>query len=183
MLPTQVNYPEFVPDQLLTSEHLNQLFGYLEEQGRLTRTNLIGLGIVCGLEVKTNAAGTALTITKGCGVTSEGYLVSVPEPTYSSSKPFNAVQERIYDRFVDGGKNQLFNIDELKQAAVEEGTTALNSSFLADKVVLIFVEILEEGAKNCNPNSCDDKGINVTVTFKPLLVNKEDAKSLGEGNT
>src|SRR5690606_3799034 len=51
------------------------------------------------------------------------------------------------------------------------------------KVVLIFVEILEEGAKNCNPNSCDDKGINVTVTFKPLLVNKEDAKSLGEGNT
>jgi hypothetical protein len=68
MLPTQVNYPEFVPDQLLTSEHLNQLFGYLEEQGRLTRTNLIGIGIVCGLEVKTNAAGTQITITKGCGV-------------------------------------------------------------------------------------------------------------------
>jgi hypothetical protein len=183
MLPTQVNYPEFVPDQLLTSEHLNQLFGYLEEQGRLTRTNLIGIGIVCGLEVKTNAAGTALTITKGCGVTSEGYLVSVPETTYSSWKSFNAVQERIYDRFVDGSKNQRFDIYELKQAAVEVGTTALSSAFLADKVVLIFVEILEEGAKNCNPNSCDDKGVNVTLSFRPLLISKADAEGLGEGNT
>ncbi len=183
MLPTQVNYPEFVPDQLLTSEHLNQLFGYLEEQGRLTRTNLIGIGIVCGLEVKTNAAGTELTIGKGCGVTSEGYLVSVPAITYSSSKPYNAVQERIYDRFVDGSKTQRFDIYELKQAAVEEGTTALNSTFLEDKVVLILVEILEEGAKNCNPNSCDDKGVNVTVTFRPLLISKSDAETLGEGNT
>ncbi|MBD1363171.1 hypothetical protein IDJ77_05040 [Mucilaginibacter sp. ZT4R22] len=182
MLPTQVNYPEFVPDQLLTSEHLNQLFGYLEEQGRLTRTNLIGIGIVCGLEVKTNATGTQITITKGCGVTSEGYLVAVPETTYTQSKPFNAVQERIYDRFVDASKNPRFPILELKQAAVEEGTTPLTAAGLANKVVLVFVEILEEGAKNCNPNSCDDKGINVTVTFRPLLIDKDDADSMGVGN-
>lgn len=182
MLPTQVNYPEFVPDQLLTSAHLNQLFGYLEEQGRLTRTNLIGIGIVCGLEVKTNAGGTAITITKGCGVTSEGYLVAIPEITYTSSKPFNAVQERIYAQFVDGSKNPRFDILELKQAAVEEGTTPLSAGGLTNKVVLIFVEILEEGAKNCNPNSCDDKGVNVTVTFRPLLIDKEDADSMGEGN-
>lgn len=182
MLPTQVNYPEFVPDQLLTSEHLNQLFGYLEEQGRLTRTNLIGIGIVCGLEVKTNATGTQITITKGCGVTSEGYLVAVPETTYTQSKPFNAVQERIYDRFVDASKNPRFPILELKQAAVEEGTTLLTAAGLVNKVVLVFVEILEEGAKNCNPNSCDDKGINVTVTFRPLLIDKDDADSISAGN-
>jgi hypothetical protein len=182
MLPTQVNYPEFVPDQLLTSEHLNQLFGYLEEQGRLTRTNLIGIGIVCGLEVKTNATGTQITITKGCGVTSEGYLVAVPETTYTQSKPFNAVQEHVYDRFVDASKNPRFPILELKQAAVEEGTAPLTAAGLANKVVLIFVEILEEGAKNCNPNSCDDKGIKVTVTFRPLLIDKDDADSMGVGN-
>lgn len=182
MLPIQTNYPEFVADQLLTSEHLNLLFGYLEEQGRLTRTNLIGIGIVCGLEVKTNAAGTEITITKGCGVTSEGYLVSVPETTYTFSKPFNAVQERIYDRFVDGSKNPRFAIEELKQAAVEEGTTPLSLARLTNKVVLIFVEILEEGAKNCNPNSCDDKGINVTVTFRPLLIDKTNADAMGQGN-
>jgi len=181
MLPIQNDFPEFVPDQLLTSEHLNLLFGYLEEQGRLTRTNLIGIGIVCGLEIKINSDATALTITKGCGITSEGYLIAVPEITYTSCKAFDPVQERIYSLFVDSSKNKRFNIDELKQAAVEEGTTSLSKEYLSDKVVLLFVEILEEGAKNCNPNSCDDKGINVTVSFKPLLVSKADAESLKAG--
>ena len=54
MIPSKLLYPDFVPDQLLTSEDLNSLFGYLDEQGRLTRTNLIGVGIVCGLEIVIN---------------------------------------------------------------------------------------------------------------------------------
>jgi len=62
MLIQQTIYPEFVADQILSSEHLNRLFGYLEEQERLTRANLIGIGIVCGLEVKINTAGSALVI-------------------------------------------------------------------------------------------------------------------------
>ncbi len=44
-------YPEFVADQVLTADHLNELFDYLDEQDRLTRRCLIGIGIVCGLEV------------------------------------------------------------------------------------------------------------------------------------
>jgi hypothetical protein len=58
MIPNNVSYPDFVPDQLLTSDNLNQLFGYLDEQGRMTRTNLIGIGIVCGLDVETAADGS-----------------------------------------------------------------------------------------------------------------------------
>ena len=46
MIPTNVTYPEFVPDQLLTSDNLNELFGYLDEQGRISRTNILGIGIV-----------------------------------------------------------------------------------------------------------------------------------------
>lgn len=185
MLPTQNNFQHFVPDQLLTSDHLNQLFEYLDEQNRLTRTNLVGIGIVCGLEVKVNATGTAITITKGCGVTSEGYLVSVPETTYTQYKSYDAVKDRLYSKFVDAGRNQRFPLKELVQAGVTEGTTQLTQAFLNDKVVLIFVEILEEAAKNCNPNSCDDKGVNVTVSFKPLLISKSDVTTLlsGVGNT
>jgi hypothetical protein len=176
MLPNQSKYPQFVPDQLLTSEHLNDLFNYLEEQGRLTRTNLVGIGIVCGLEVSSD--GNSVTISKGVGVTSEGYLVTVPEKKYTQYKAFNAVKERIYNRFVDGSGNQLFKIDELKQAAVEEGTTAISAGYLKNKVVLIFVELLEEGAKNCNPNSCDDKGVTVNVNFRPLIIDAADAAKL-----
>jgi len=172
-------FPKFVPDQLLTSDHLNQVFNYLDEQERLTRTCLIGIGIVCGLEVSTNTSGTEVTITKGCGVTSEGYLVTVPTTTYQEFAPFDPVKERYYDRFVDlATKTKKFDLFELVQSGVIAESIPLTEAFLKDKVVLIFVELLEEPAKNCDPNSCDNKGVNVTVTFRPLLVEKKHADAL-----
>jgi hypothetical protein len=188
MIPTAANsdYPKFVPDQVLTSDNLNDLFGYLDEQGRMTRTNLSGIGIVCGLEVKTAADGSSITITKGVGVTSSGYLVSVPEVTYTkrTTAIFDAVKCDYYSKFVDiAAKAQKFDLWELKQEAESAGTTALNKTFLTtgEKIVLIFVELLEENNKNCDPNSCDDKGVQVTVTFRPLLVEKANAASLLAG--
>jgi hypothetical protein len=179
MLPVNTVFPEFVPDQLLTSSDLNELFGYLDEQGRMTRTNLIGIGIVCGLEVKLNPAKTELTITKGCGVTSEGYLISVPLTIYSEFNTFDAEKEKYYGRFVDmTTKEQKFPIWELKQAAVDPDATNITESFLQNKVVVLFVELLGEKNKNCDPNSCDDKGVHVNVTIRPLLVNKADAGTL-----
>jgi hypothetical protein len=169
-------FPKFVPDQLLTSEHLNQVFNYLDEQDRLTRVCLIGIGIVCGLEVRTNNAGTSITISKGCGVTSEGYLVEVPETTYTEYAVFDPVKERYYDRFVDtAAKTKKFDLFELVQAGVIEESVPLTNGFIGNKVVLLFVELLEESNKNCDPNSCDNKGVKVTVTFRPLLVSKTNA--------
>ncbi|WCT10373.1 hypothetical protein [Mucilaginibacter jinjuensis] len=180
MLPSNDNYPVFQPDQMLTSDNLNDLFGYLEEQGRLTRTNLIGMGIVCGLEVTTSADGKSITISKGCGITSEGYLVSVPEVTYTYYKLYDATQQLQYDRFINGEGKQPYTLYALKQDAAEEDTIALSSLNLNAKVVLIFVEILEVGAKNCNPDSCDDKGVNATVNFVPMLIDQANADLLGD---
>src|SRR6266702_7577971 len=69
-------FPVFEANQVLTSGHLNDVFDYLDQQTRLTRSNLIGIGIVCGLEIELDtSAGTAILLSKGCGVTSEGYLI------------------------------------------------------------------------------------------------------------
>lgn len=188
MIPSAANsdYPKFVADQVLTSDNLNDLFGYLDEQGRMTRTNLSGIGIVCGLKVKTAADGSSITISKGVGVTSSGYLVSVPEITYTkrTSAIFDAVKSEYYNRFVNiATKTQKFNLWELKQEAEAEGNTALTKTFLTsgEKIVLLFVELLEENNKNCDPNSCDDKGINVTVNFRPLLIEKANVEALLTG--
>ena len=188
MIPSAANsdYPKFVADQVLTSDNLNDLFGYLDEQGRMTRTNLSGIGIVCGLKVKTAADGSSITITKGVGVTSSGYLVSVPEITYTkrTTAVFDAVKSEYYNRFVNiASKTQKFNLWELKQEAETEGNTALTKAFLTsgEKIVLMFVELLEENNKNCDPNSCDDKGINVTVNFRPLLIEKTNVEALMTG--
>ena len=44
----QTSYPVFESGQVLTSRHLNDLVEYLDEQDRLTRNKLVGIGIVCG---------------------------------------------------------------------------------------------------------------------------------------
>jgi hypothetical protein len=181
MLPVQVEFPKFVADQLLTSEDLNQLFGYLDEQNRMTRTNLIGIGIVCGLQLQINPSKTQVTITKGCGVTSEGYLISVNTKAYSQYKKYKVDTARVYDKFykLDGGGNKIpMNVWELKQPAVDPELEDIDEGFLKDKVILLFVELKEEDNKNCDPNSCDDKGINVTVSFLPMAVTTEDASLL-----
>ena len=42
---TEDTYPVFEVNQVLTNAHLNDLFEYLDEQSRLTRANLIGIGL------------------------------------------------------------------------------------------------------------------------------------------
>ncbi|UFH55824.1 carboxypeptidase-like regulatory domain-containing protein [Spirosoma sp. KNUC1025] len=172
-------FPEFVADQILTAQNLQDLFNYLDEQERLTRTNLIGIGIVCGLEVFVSSTGNAVTITQGVGITSSGYLVAVPQRTYTFFSDYNAEKDRYYDRFVDTTtKKQLFPLWELAVAGSPEAKTALSADFLKDKVVLIFVELIENGNKNCDPDSCDDKGITVDIVFRPLLVEEKNVGGL-----
>lgn len=181
MLPTiPSRYPEFVSDQVLTATNLNDMFDYLDEQVRMTRANLIGIGIVCGLEVKISAGGGALTITKGCGVTSSGYLVTLPETTYTFyNDRFTAEQEIFYDRFVDPAtKQQRFPLLELAEAGSTGAHHPLSADVLKNKVVLLFVELLLVENKNCDPDSCDDKGQTITVNMRPLLIDEVSATAL-----
>jgi hypothetical protein len=66
-------FPVFEPDQVLTNRHLNDLFNYLDQQDRLTRCKLLGSGIVCGLDISHTT--DTINITKGCGLTSQGYII------------------------------------------------------------------------------------------------------------
>ena len=195
MFPVIEKFPEFVPDQLLTSENLNELFDFPDEQGRLTRTNLIGIGVVCGLEpgtasvtIKTGIGTTTKTITgvtisKGCGITSEGYLASFQDAVYTRFQPYDALTEKRYAPFLlTAGITdiQRFPLLELKKEtdAGAELMDDLSKVVLNDKVVLLFVELLEDQNKNCNPNSCDDKGVNITLNLRPMLVLRTDAAYL-----
>ena len=178
MTPEHTIFPEFVPDQVLTSDHLNDMFEYLDEQGRMTRTNLIGIGIVCGLQIKT--VGNTITITKGVGVTSEGYLIrQETDMVYTAFKSYDALKEEYYNKFVNTGlnpKTQKFDLLELKENATETGSSLLSviPAGLNQYVVLLFVELLHNQNKNCDPNSCDDKGINIAATIRPLLIFKNE---------
>jgi len=180
MYPTNpARYPEFVADQVLTAQNLQDLFNYLDEQERLTRTNLIGIGIVCGLEAYVDNAGTSIKVSKGVGVTSAGYLVAMPAAHYTHFGAYNAEKETYYEKFVEPStKKQRFPLWQLAKAGEPQAEKELSKSFLADKIILVFVELLKSGNKNCDPDSCDDKGITVDVQFKVLLVEEKNVGGL-----
>lgn len=178
---TSSKYPVFRADQLLTADHLNDLFKYFDAGTRRTRTHLVGIGIVCGLEVRPGAA--SVTITKGCGVTSEGYLIHLDDDiTYTRVKDYAPPEEGGFAPLMPANRpTGAQPIRVLMEAAVEEAMP-LTGADLADAVVVMFVELTSESAKNCNPTSCDDKGATVTVDFLPLLMSKEDAARLSGGD-
>lgn len=185
MIPSIQNYPLFEANQILTNEQLNLLFGYNDEQNRLTRTHLVGVGIVCGLDVITAPDAKSITITRGCGVTSEGYLViQETDLVYTVSRNYVAPKEVAYPVLQDGAGVNLFPLWELlpqvPPANTDPTVKALDNTgnFLTDKIVMLFVELNKTGNKNCLPNSCDDKGSTITITIRPLLITKTNADKI-----
>jgi hypothetical protein len=173
-------YPIFEANQTLTHEHLNNLFTYLDEQERLTRVSLIGIGIACGLEIQYLQANSEIHLSKGCGVTSQGYLIVEPEDVVLTS--YRALPKSLdYSLFEDKSTNpnQQYPLWELFPAG-EPNTVPLGTplNFLSDKAVLLFLELKEESLRNCSASECDDKGSKVTATIRRLLIKLADLKKI-----
>lgn len=177
MKPTALQYPIFEANQVLTNVNLNELFIYLDEQERLTRTNLIGIGIVCGLELSlvpgTETTGPTIGISKGCGVTSEGYLIieSADQALVSYRKyvPPSAISYSLFERT---NPPQL-DLWELFPAGIPS-TDPLTNDFVNNKVVLLFLELKKEDLRNCSAVDCNDKGADVQVSLRRLLIAQKD---------
>lgn len=180
MKPVQDTYPIFEANQVLTNTHLNELFNYLDEQERLTRANLIGIGIVCGLEIDLEAPTATIHLSKGCGVTSEGYLIVEPEDVeLVSYREYQLPKELDYQPLVNKSPDPpaQYPLWEMFPAG-EPDTTPLAPDFLSDKAVLLFLELKKEGLRNCSPNDCDDKGWQVAAGLRRLLIKIDDLKTI-----
>jgi hypothetical protein len=174
-------YPVFESNQVLTSKQLNNLVNYLDQQNRLTRARLIGMGVVCGLEVSYDAAGTKLTISKGTGITSEGYLIGLGECITVKHRPYNLPVGTIYEPFVDSGNKQDIQLFELLTESAEDGPDDEpldDATFLGDKVVLLFIESFDKDLKSCLGKSCDELGKERMLTLRKLLISKADLQKV-----
>jgi len=177
MESTQNKYPVFEANQVLTRGHLNNLVNYLDEQDRLTRANLIGVGITCGLDIMFDEKNKTIQVSKGAGVTSKGFLVVVPEEgltLVSYRADYKIPDPAEYQEFIDPSTKKQYPLWELFPAG-EPNTDLLEKlpqTDLTDKVVLLLFELKKELLSNCSVNNCDDKGSEVTTLVKPLLIEK-----------
>jgi len=165
MEPTHHKHPVFEANQVLSNVHLNQNFDYLDEQGRLSRAHLIGTGIMNGLEVRVRSE--VIEITRGCGITSEGYLVTLQNNLeLTSYAPYTPPAAPAYSLF----ENEP--LWELLESGAEDALP-IDEAFLEGKRILLFVELKRQSLRNCSPGNCDDKGSEIIVSLKPLLAGLE----------
>ena len=181
----ELTYPVFEANQVLSSTHLNELFEYLDEQTRLTRANLVGIGIVCGLDVTFEQPLGPVHLSSGCGVTSQGYLVVEPvDLTLGYVRAYTLPRELGYEPFMKpvGGAPTQFDLWELFPDDDEPGATSLAKSGLTldGKVVVLFVEQTKDRLRNCSPKNCNDRGAAVTSTVRRLLVDVADLDRAAE---
>ena len=177
MIPANNEYPVFEANQVLSAEHLNSMYRYLDEQNRLTTVAMHGIGIVCGLDISIIHSGNsvAINISKGCGVTSQGYPAIVGETGFLADRYRKFTVQDEYGLFFAAENKNKYGLLELLDNTHEnyKSGEVLTDQLLLNQVVLLFVERLESRIKNCTPTSCDDKGNKVTVRLRKLLISEK----------
>ncbi|PMB51189.1 hypothetical protein CEN39_16665 [Fischerella thermalis CCMEE 5201] len=174
-------YPSFQPNQVLTSNHLNDLANYLEQQHRLTRQKLIGIGIVCGLQVDLDrtVSDIKINISPGVGITSEGYLIILEKTVCTHVRPFK--DKAAYQPFINPVSGEPYEIQEILTDPGETNDTTitkLSDKDIINKIVVLYLEILEKATNKCLDEDCDEKGKLWEFTVKKLLINSEVMASI-----
>lgn len=201
-MTTNLNFPVFFANQVLRHDHLNELVEYLEEQTRLTRSKTIGVGVVCGFNYKWDRnsdnlgqAWDTLSVSKGVGITSEGFLIAQDAVSFSHYRKYTRDQELsqleqdmasdeeytrhidkyrelsdVYPFFRNSSGNDLLDLYELVSITEDkEDTTALTTAFLEDKVLIVYLNCDLQSLKQCDANNCDDKGAELQFDVRYLI--------------
>ncbi|UKB82414.1 PKD domain-containing protein [Chryseobacterium sp. MEBOG06] len=125
-------YRKFNENQALTEGQLNEFLDYFEDQDRLSRTRLSGVGVACGFQstytdlvlqpqAETKKPGTGdlelelntIIITQGAGVTTDGDLITLRQPSVKpleTTVNFNAATYKYFRNYTDEVGYEHFRI-------------------------------------------------------------------------
>lgn len=174
-------YPVFEADQVLSQKELNMLVSHLEEQDRMTRKNLTGIGIVCGMDLSFPTA-TSVQISCGTAVTSLGFQINWKEKTlthyqdYDLSDQFlqpDYTREPYLDAIFKYAPKYLpikHSVELLPSDSPVVNKKSIPNGFFEDKVILLLLEVTLIDQKNCVTTNCDDKGKRMEFQIRPLVV-------------
>ncbi|MCE5204599.1 MAG: PKD domain-containing protein [Porphyromonadaceae bacterium] len=185
-------YHTFVDNQVLTKDQLNEFIDYFEDQHRLSRVFLHGVGIVCGFKLQLNSTEKAVTITQGVGVTTDGDLILLRKNitgTPEKSIDLKEIQLTHFRKFGDNFANYPFFRKKVEGSETEttmdlweilpgqtEGEKPLAElPGLENKVVVLYLESYAKEGDLCTSIDCDNQGIEQVARLRILMVSKEDA--------
>ncbi|NLX19518.1 MAG: hypothetical protein GXY53_09625 [Desulfobulbus sp.] len=178
-------YSRFVKDQVLTEVQLNEIIDFFEDQHRLTRTCLLGTGIICGLELSRTL--NTVTLSPGVAVTTDGDLLRPPLQTYRYFTVYTPPDNSHYDPFYyrSGATEKMLT---LYQLLTEEEKNALNSqeyqpitelnAVISGWVAILYLEYYVKNPVRCTATDCDNLGVRQKATPKLLICSREDMDKL-----
>lgn len=184
-------YRKFSKGQYVDDAQFNEFLDFFEDQDRLSKVMLQGVGVVCGFKPELlygDGLLKSIQLSQGVALTSDGDLLTlnntslVSEELYISDlktiniKNKNYTHCKVYDNFkikypaFYDGENQI----ELWELATAEesnsGFQSLNAlSDLDDKYLLLYLESYEKEVKPCRGVDCDNHGIQQIRNLKVLI--------------
>ncbi len=179
-------YPVYLPDQFLTSDNLNESFGFLECHERVTRSMIIGQGIIDGLDYSYTTTGTkvkSVDIKSGYGSSKDGYFLFLPEESvadktqnYQYSMNW-LIPAKIFDPLAADDKTvpalRLLTEGDLKVPELKEAAKLIDiteSDLLGKYRLALFADIKVTKLGNCSPGNCNIKGEEDSINTIVLLI-------------
>lgn len=192
------SYHSFVEDQVLTHHQLNELIEYFEDQDRLSRICLSGVGLVCGLEVSQNTSTKAITITNGAGVTTDGDLLHLLIPdvngkfqldlasvTFTHFNQFEDEKVKYAPQFWRANDTQLdiWEIFPTHLSADKANLSTFSAANFNNMVVVLYLECYTNDPGACTTISCDNQGAEEVRKLRVLLIHENDMAHLNASDT
>ncbi|MEO8535611.1 MAG: hypothetical protein ABI441_17780 [Flavobacterium sp.] len=192
-------YRKFTKNQVLTEGHLNEIVDYFDDQDRISRIGLSGVGIICGFQVSYNESAKNISITQGSGITTDGDLIHLYNSLPNGDKIIELESKqythyKVYDNkkaaykpYFYNGSDQLeiFELLTYEQQALDNANTFPiqylkdNTGLdINDAVILLYIESYEKDSDLCVSLSCDNQGLEIIGNHKALLVSKPVATQI-----
>lgn len=201
-------YRKFSKGQYIEHTQFNEFLDFFEDQDRLSRVMLQGVGIVCGLKpnlIYTNKLLSSIQLSQGVALTTDGDSLTLNNTSvvsgdlYVSDLKTISIENKsythfkVYDNFKvnypafheNNGKGKQVELWELvtTQEANSDFQQISNLSNLEDKYLLLYLEDYEKEVKPCRGVDCDNHGIQQIRNLKVLVTTAQGIINiLGDGS-
>ncbi len=174
-------YSVFEPDQVLTHDQLNSIANYLSDQARLSRVQLLGVGIGAGLRVSLREG--RITVSKGIGLTTDGDLFHLGQSkVFDRFKPYDQSKPKYDPFYID---DRMIAVYELVEVGEPDETAQFLTQFEAETgqllekcVALLFMESYLKDDDLCSGTDCDNLGQDYIDSPRVLMVENTSVERL-----
>ncbi|SDI23420.1 hypothetical protein SAMN05421846_105133 [Chryseobacterium taeanense] len=188
-------YRKFSKGQYVEHTQFNEFLDFFEDQDRLSRVMLQGVGIVCGLQpelIYKDRLLNSLQLSQGVAITTDGDLLTLNNTNNVSKDLYvsdlktidiaanNYTHFKVYDNFkvkypafYEGSKQiDLWELSTAEEAG-SDFQAIKNLTNLEDKYLLLYLESFEKEVKPCRGVDCDNHGIQQIRNLKVLITTEK----------